>query len=118
MTGKADILLVDDDEGFRYACDRALRAEGYNVTACSGFADTMALLQTDAHFDVMIADVVIPKSVNGFVLSEMALKRRPALKVLHMSAHDLPELERGQKVLRKPFESERLLEEVRGLLKV
>ena len=55
-----------------------------------------------------------------FALARMARVRRPSLRVLYMSGyHDLPQHERGMafgKVIDKPSEPEKLLEEVRAAL--
>ena len=117
MLDDAEILLVDDDDGFRYACRRMLEAAGFVVTACKGFSDTLGRLQSEAKYDLMISDVVIPKSVNGFVLTQMARTRRPGLKVIHVTAYDdLPAEAAGSKMLRKPIDEADLLREVRAAL--
>lgn len=112
----AAILLVDDDEGFRYASERALRNAGYNVTAVPDYRLALTLLDSDQPFDLLVTDIVMPHRVNGFALARMARMRRLDLRVLYLTAFDVPTVEAVGKVLRKPLSDEQLVSEVRSIL--
>jgi CheY-like chemotaxis protein len=97
------ILVVDDDKAFRYVAARALRAAGYQVTMAPDFRVALQILEGDQPLDLLITDIVMPERVNGFALARMARLRRLDLKVLYMTAYDIPTGEAIGKVLRKPL---------------
>src|SRR5579864_3654163 len=107
------ILLVDDEEGFRYAATKALQNAGYTVTAASDFRQALDLLDSDAPIDLLLTDIVMPERIHGFALARMARMRRTGLKVLYLTAFDVPTGEAAGKVLRKPLSNEQLIDEVR-----
>lgn len=107
------ILIVDDDEAFRYAASKALQNAGYLVSSASDFRKALDLLDSDAPLDLLITDIVMPERIHGFALARMARMRRVGLKVLYLTAFDVPTSEAAGKVLRKPVTDEQLIEEVR-----
>ena len=114
MTGtRPSILVVDDDEAFRYAATKALQNAGYIVAAASDFREALEVLDSDAPLDLLITDIVMPERVHGFALARMARMRRTGLKVLYLTAYDVPTSEAVGKVLRKPLSDEQLIEEAR-----
>ena len=115
-TEPAHILLVDDEEGFRYAAAKALRKAGFDVVAAADYRDALARLESDARVDLLFTDVVMPDRIHSFALARMARMRRPNLKILYMSAFDLPSSEAIGKVLRKPISDAELVAEVRSAL--
>jgi CheY-like chemotaxis protein len=115
-SARAQILLVDDEEAFRYAAAKALQDAGFDVTVAEDYRGVLARLESDAPVDLLITDVVMPDRVNGFALARMARMRRLGLKVLYLTAFDVPTFEADGKVLRKPISGEDLIEEVRRAL--
>jgi CheY-like chemotaxis protein len=109
----AHILLVDDDEGFRYAAAKALRNCGFEVIAAADYRDALTTLESDKRVDLLLTDVIMPDRIHGFALARMARMRRSKLKVLYLSAYDIPTSEATGKVLRKPISDAELLAEVR-----
>jgi hypothetical protein len=60
----------------------------------------------------------MPDRVNGVALSRMARMRRAELKVIYLTAYDIPGVEDDTigPVLRKPIDEDRLAAEVRCVL--
>jgi hypothetical protein len=60
----------------------------------------------------------MPDRVNGVALSRMAQMRRPGLKVIYLTAYDIPGIEDEAvgPVLRKPIDEDRLVAEVKRIL--
>lgn len=112
----ANLLVVDDDDAFRYAAARALRAAGYGVSVASDYRLALGILESPRSLDLMITDIVMPKGVNGFALARMARMRRLDLKILYMTAFEVPCDEAVGKILRKPFPLEKLVSETRRAL--
>ena len=110
------ILLVDDEEGFRYAAGKALREAGFTVTVAEDYRDALVQLESESPVDLLVTDIVMPDRVNGFALARMARMRRLHLKILYLTAYDVPTVEAVGKVLRKPVSNEQLIGEVREAL--
>jgi len=110
------ILLVDDEEAFAYSVARALRAAGFEVVVAPDYREALPILEDKLPLDLMISDVVMPDRVNGFALARMGRMRRPDLKVVFMTAYDLPEEEAIGRVLRKPISPEEVVAEARRAL--
>jgi CheY-like chemotaxis protein len=106
------ILLVDDEEGFRYAASKALENAGFTVAAVEDYRDALTRLERDERIDLLLTDIVMPNRVNGFALARMARLRRHDLKVLYITSFDVPTTEAAGKVIRKPITEEELVREV------
>lgn len=110
------ILLVDDEEGFRYSAGKALEKAGFTVSAAKDYVDALQVLQSEKPIDLLVTDIVMPAGIHGFALARMARMRRLGMKVLYLSAYDVPTTEAIGKVLRKPITDEELVSEVRCAL--
>ena len=114
--GSRRILLVDDEEDFRYMAERALRNAGYDVTVAGDYQRALDILVGPEHLDLMVTDIVMPKGINGFALARMARMRRLDLKLLYVTAYDVPTNEAVAKILRKPVSDIELVQEVSQVL--
>lgn len=110
------ILLVDDDDAFRYVCAKVLTEAGFTVEEAADYRRALEVLEDAAALDLLITDVVMPRAVNGFALARMARLRRLDLKTLYVTGYDVPTHEAVGKILRKPIEDATLLAEVRVAL--
>jgi DNA-binding NtrC family response regulator len=79
------ILLVDDDEGVRYALARILRNAGYEVKEAGDGTEALALLQK-SYFDLVITDVRMPAE-SGLVLATHIHVKWPDKPVILMSGY-------------------------------
>src|SRR5690242_9807978 len=114
------IRVVDDDEAFRTAISRLLRAAGYEVR---DYASAGAFLLADGGSDpgCVILDLRMP-GPNGLDLQAALRKRDDALPVVFLTGHGtVPATVRAMKdgaedFLTKPVKREVLLEAVRRAL--
>jgi len=102
---------VDDEEAFAYAAAKALRKAGFEVSLAPDHRLALQILESPQPLDLLITDVVMPDRVNGFALARMARMRRLDLKILYVSAYELPTDEAIGKILRKPISPEALVVE-------
>jgi CheY-like chemotaxis protein len=79
-SGKARVLVVDDDEGNRDVLARRLQREGYAVVAAAGGHEALALMAREP-VDVVLLDVLMP-DLDGLAVLQK-LKTDPA-------THDVP----------------------------
>ena len=114
--GSQTILLVDDDEGFCYSAERSLEQAGFAVLPAHDYQHALAALESDRRIDLLLTDIMMPKGIHGFALARMARMRRLDMKVLYMTAFDVPTVEAVGKVLRKPISDVELVAEVRNAL--
>ena len=112
----ARILFVEDDQAFHDAASAALRAAGYEVVAARDYLTALAALDGIQEIDILLTDVVMPKGVNGFALARMARLRRRRLKIIYVTAYDVPIQEADGTVLLKPIEPDELVAKVRTIL--
>ena len=65
MTGEGPhrVLVAEDDRSVRESLVRALKLEGYDVTAVNDGEQALAALDVD-HYDLLVLDVMMP-NVDG-----------------------------------------------------
>jgi CheY-like chemotaxis protein len=105
------VLLVDDDEAFRYAASKMLRENGFEVVEAGNFRDALPALEDGSRFDVFVTDVYMPE-VHGFALARMARMKHPQIPCIYITAYDAPTGEAIGPVLKKPFHISALIAEI------
>jgi PAS domain S-box-containing protein len=120
--GTETILLVEDEEMVRCLARRVLERRGYTVIEASDGAQALRAWEDhDGTIDLLLTDVVMPE-MNGRVLYEQLLTRRPELKAIYMSGYTKDViahhqvLDRETDYLQKPFTIRALLHKVRTAL--
>ena len=117
------ILVVDDEETVRLYVRRVLETDGYEVEEAVDGAHAMDRLHSEPdRWDLVVSDIVMPRC-NGVELYEHISQNGSRCPVILMSAYGSAQLaERGIAppcgVLAKPFDADRLLQEVRRCLPV
>jgi CheY-like chemotaxis protein len=113
------ILLVEDDRVFLRALELVLKGAGFDVLAVSDYIPALKHLDSGEHIDILLTDIVMPDRMNGLALSRMARLRRPGLGIIYFTAYDIPGAtdEALGQILRKPFDSDQLLQAIRRELK-
>ena len=121
--GRERILLVEDDDMVRDFVSVALSRLGYEAVAVpSGPAALAHLVDSTATFDLLLSDLMLPDGMNGRELAEIAMRLRPALRVLFASGYTEDTLirdgrmEPGQLLIAKPFDSPELARKIRQAL--
>jgi CheY-like chemotaxis protein len=117
----ATVLIVEDESDVRDVASGYVEALGYGVLTARNGDEALALVKTDAPIDLLLTDIVMPGTLDGFALGRAAMAVRPNLKVLHVTgyaqhlataAHGL---DRGA-VIAKPYRMEQLRGRLAGLL--
>jgi DNA-binding response OmpR family regulator len=119
------ILVVADDEGFRYSSVVALRQEGYDVRGTgdlrTAFDAIRGAYDGEKPFDLLIADLEMP-AMRGVELVPVLTERGIPLHVLNLSSACekgilcTMDCACGEHHLHKPFEPRDLVEKVRRIL--
>lgn len=104
-SGRAVVLIVDDDDAVRAITADILAGLGYTVLQASGGEEALALLDNDGTIDVLLTDVVMP-GMNGPALARRVRSSRPQLPIIFISGYAEPEEIVGEqlgRLVRKPF---------------
>jgi CheY-like chemotaxis protein len=81
------ILIVDDDPTVLESASANLEAEGHSVLVAANGGDAMRLLEARRDIDLLLTDIVMPGSMDGFDLVAAAQRRRPGLQVIYTSGY-------------------------------
>ena len=114
------ILIVDDEEFLLQYVRLVLARAGYSVLTAQNGAEAWNLIVDSQHeIRLVLTDIVMPGSFDGFELAERVRKHQPGLPVLLMTGaplHTHPStdgLSWQRALLRKPFSPDQLLTIVR-----
>jgi CheY-like chemotaxis protein len=112
------VLLVDDDQVLAEAFAQVLRGAGYQVQLAPDYRLALEVLESAAPVDLLVCDIVMPDRVNGLALGRMARLRRPELKIIYITGHNIPGIENEAlgPVLRKPIDNDLLIAEIERVL--
>jgi two-component system, cell cycle sensor histidine kinase and response regulator CckA len=119
--GSETILLVEDDPAVRAVARVILANAGYTVLEAESGAAALDLAdRVGGDIDLLLTDVVMP-FMNGQVLAERLLARRPLTRVLLMSGYNEPMVHDQTRPVRfpllpKPFSPDDLRQGVRAAL--
>lgn len=116
------VLVVDDEPSVRLLIVDILQDMGYKVLEAVDSATGLALLQSDAHVDLLITDVGLPGGMNGRQMAEAGRVNRPNMRVLFLTGYAQTavfgggQLDEGVEVMTKPFNIDALSERVDRML--
>jgi DNA-binding NtrC family response regulator len=115
-----EILFADDDPAFLDLGTTLLRRANYEVAAAANGDIALHLLEEKASFWLLIADVVLPGSVDGFGLARRAKELRPTIQIIYVTGFPVVANIRSRgapwgKTLFKPFERDELVKTVESI---
>src|SRR6201996_1240160 len=85
--GHETILVVEDDALVRGFVISQLHGLGYRTIAAADSRAALAEIERGAAFDLLFTDVIMPGGMTGRQLADLAIQRRPAIKVLYTSGY-------------------------------
>jgi CheY-like chemotaxis protein len=111
-----NVLLVEDDAAVRTYVAFQLRRFGYEVLEAEHGPEALDILQMNPSIDLLLTDVVLPKSISGIELALWVRQASPNMRVLLTSGYSDEALEahgrpaEDMRLLRKPFRRKELAE--------
>jgi len=118
------VLLVEDDPDVRIVTAHRLRKLGYRVHAVASGSEAIDLIESPANIDIALTDIVLPGPIDGVDLVKEAMRARPGIGVLCMSAYNPTQTPRkwftiqNIEFLQKPFSSTQLAQALEAVLAV
>jgi signal transduction histidine kinase len=122
VTGRENILIVEDEQAVRTLISSMLTQQGYDVLEASDGDEALRTVQQDpVAVHLLITDLVMPR-LGGCELAHRLRLQWPHVKVLYISGYSddtllqQDELPAGTHFLQKPFTPEVLSRKVREVL--
>ena len=120
--GSETILVVEDNEKLRQTVVRQLVSLNYDVVSAADADDALTLLQ-NRRVDVLLTDVVMPGSSDGFALAREVTARWPATRIVFTSGFAETKLNGNAasptppvRILTKPYRRDELARMIRDTL--
>lgn len=113
------ILVVDDEPLVRSTVCEQLQSTGYSVHTAASGDEAYGMIQDGVRFDVLLTDVRMPGTLDGFGLIRRVLARYPQALTIAMSGFvgdDHLETRAADRFIGKPFTMARLERELSDLL--
>jgi DNA-binding NtrC family response regulator len=119
---KAHLLLIDDDPNTLASLARAFRLAGHEATVCDNALRAMELLR-EAHFDLILSDVVMPGKSGLELLEELKKAGVPTPVVLISGQANIEMAVKATRLgaldfLEKPISTDKLLVTVDNALRL
>jgi len=117
--GNETILVVEDDALVRRYVVTQIESLGYKTLEASKASEALEVIDGPNHIDLLFTDVIMPGSMNGRQLVDVALVRRPGLKTLFTSGYTENaivhhgRLDTGVLLLAKPYRKSDLARMIR-----
>jgi CheY-like chemotaxis protein len=109
------ILLVEDDALVRDVVAPALIDAGFQVETAASGDEAYRILQSGRHFDILFSDIVMPGTLSGIDLAELAEQQYPAMRVILASGYsDRLASTAGVRTLPKPYSLDVLIATLNG----
>lgn len=109
------ILLVEDDALIRMVVVEALAEAGHRVSEAANAAEALKQVAAGPPIDVLVTDVRMPGSIDGFALAHIVSISQPSVGLVIFSGHAEPQpgdLPVGAAFLAKPFRPAQLIHAV------
>jgi len=120
--GTETILVVEDDRLVRDYVLAQLHSLGYATLSAANADGALDIVRSNASFDLLFTDIIMPGSMNGRQLAGTISKERPDLKVLFTSGYTEDaiihhgRLDSGVLLLPKPYRKSELAHMIRRAL--
>jgi DNA-binding NtrC family response regulator len=114
------VLIVEDEILIRLLLADALRQADCDVIEAANAEEALAVLHTSRDPDVLVTDVRMPGSIDGFELAAYVRRTKPGLKVIITSGHAGPNgaIDLADVFLPKPYDLAAIVGRIRTLTEV
>jgi signal transduction histidine kinase/ActR/RegA family two-component response regulator len=120
--GCETILIVEDDQMVRPLVVRQIQSLGYVALTAATVEEALIVIDGGQEINLLFTDLMMPGGMNGRLLADEALRRKPSLKILFTSGYSDDEvshdgrLDDGVLLLAKPYRKSDLARMIRSVL--
>ena len=106
------VLVVEDEALIRELAVEELTDAGFIVSHAPDGVTAVQMLETGAQFDVLVTDIRMPGSIDGWELGRVAASLLPAIKIIYVTGYSAtnPPLNQHERFIRKPSHIDDILE--------
>jgi CheY-like chemotaxis protein len=110
-------LLAEDEMLVREVATEDLLDAGFEVTAVTDGEAALAVLAADTGFDLLFTDIRMPGAIDGWELGRRARALIPGLCVVYATGYSetMPALAEHERIVRKPYGFQDMLERLASL---
>ena len=87
FSGAGRILIVEDEEGVRFAVKKTLGRAGYELVIADDGVEALEILETDPEFNLIITDVMMPEVDGPTMVRRMQQELELDIPVIFMSGY-------------------------------
>lgn len=104
------VLLVEDENLIRLMAEEDLRDIGYEVTSAGNGDEALDLVEGGAQFDLLVTDIRMPGSIDGWRLAWLVREILPGIAVIYVSGYsgEIDDPVDGSRLVKKPYRLEQL----------
>jgi DNA-binding response OmpR family regulator len=123
--GVCNIMIVDDDEDILLTMKIGLEEKGFKIHSFNTAESALEAFKQHPHdcYDLVLTDIYMP-NMNGFALYLCLKEKNPSLKIVFMTAFDIPIEEfravvpsvELDDIIKKPFSISDLATRIRYIL--
>jgi CheY-like chemotaxis protein len=105
------ILLVEDDPLVRMLAADALSHAGLDVVEAEDAQEALAQLKSVEGISILLTDIGLPGSIDGWELADLATAMKPGLHVVYVTGSDAGDRRtvEGSRFLSKPYSPDALI---------
>ena len=114
---KSTVLIVEDVEMLLEVTIEAFHDGGYATVAATTGNQAISILDDLQTIDLLLTDIRLPGTIDGWDIAEHARSRQPALPVIYVTGYSAVEPRRveGSLLFLKPCRSSKLLNAAQSL---
>ncbi|MGV3654360.1 MAG: response regulator, partial [Noviherbaspirillum sp.] len=111
VSGRGNLLFVEDDPLVRETVRPALELAGFDVAVAENGVDALKVLESGKRIDLVFSDIVMPGAVSGIDLASVVQQRFPGIRIVLATGYSerrvaLPHV----RTLAKPYDIQTLVE--------
>ena len=119
-TGKAVILIVEDEALLRMAAVCFVEDAGFEALEAGNADEAIALLESRTDIRLLFTDVDMPfGSMNGLKLALAVRNRWPPIRIIVVSGHQVPakeDMPPGSRFFPKPYDQDHMVSTIQEML--
>jgi DNA-binding NtrC family response regulator len=113
------VLVVEDDAILRLHALDIVEEAGFTAIEARNADEAIAILERRSDIALLLTDVNMPGSMDGVKLAHAVRNRWPPIKIVVVSGHvqlDESDLPANSRFFGKPFEAQKMINELRDLI--